>query len=90
VRIQIAIALITFMLLRLAHQANRLGLSPLAFVRLIRANLMHRRSIAELLDSRPPLRPPQQQIVLDFEPAASRAAQHRRACRADLLTEIAA
>jgi len=90
VRIQIAIALITFMLLRLAHQANRLGLSPLAFVRLIRANLMHRRSIAELLDSRPPLRPPQQQIVLDFEPAASRAAQHRRACRADLLTELAA
>ena len=88
VRIQIAIALIAFMLLRLAHEANRLGISLLAFARLIRANLMHRRSITELLQRGPSTRPPQQ-IALDFEPAASRAAQRRRASRAALATEIA-
>jgi hypothetical protein len=49
VRIQIAVALIAFLLLRLAQDANRIVKSPLAFARLIRANLMHRRSIAELL-----------------------------------------
>lgn len=90
VRIQIAIALIAFMLLRLAHEANRIGVSPLAFARLIRANLMHRRSIAELLQRRPQTRPPLQQIALDFEPSASRAVQRRRASRAPLFTEIAA
>src|SRR4029077_3580798 len=49
VRIQIAVALIAFLLLRLAHDANKIIQSPLAFARLIQANLMHRRPIAELL-----------------------------------------
>ena len=53
VRIQIAVALIAFLLLRLAHDANKIVKSPLAFARLIRANLMHRRSIAELLQPPP-------------------------------------
>src|SRR5437899_2250196 len=54
VRIQITVALIAFVLLRLAHDANTIVKSPLAFARLIRANLMHRRSIAELLEIRSP------------------------------------
>ena len=50
VRIQIAVALIAFLLLRLAQAANRIVNSPLAFARLIRANLMHRRRIDRLLE----------------------------------------
>ena len=81
VRIQIVVALIAFLLLRLAHDANRIVNSPLAFARLIRANLMHRRPIAELLtlprrDSGPP------QAMFDFRPAATPAAQRRPARRA--------
>jgi len=53
VPIQIIVALITFLLLRLAQAANNLVASPLAFARLIRANLMHRRRIDRLLDPDP-------------------------------------
>jgi hypothetical protein len=49
VRIQIAVALIAFLLLRLAQAAQKTIQSPLIFARLIRANLMHRRSIDNLL-----------------------------------------
>jgi len=57
VRIQITIALIAFLLLRLAHDAHKIVASPLAFARLIRTNLMMRRQIAELLQSQsPPIR----------------------------------
>ena len=61
VRIQIAAALIAFLLLRLAQAAQRTVHSPLAFVRLVRANLMHRRRIDRLLqtDPPPPLNPNQ-------------------------------
>ncbi len=52
-RIQIAVALIAFLLLRLAPAAHRIVDSPLAFVRLIRANLMHRRRIDRLLGPEP-------------------------------------
>src|SRR5512132_2618184 len=41
VRIQIAVALIAFLLLRTAQAAQKLVESPLAFARLVRANLMH-------------------------------------------------
>jgi len=54
VRIQIAVALIAFLLLRIAQAAVKTTLSPLAFARLIRANLMHRRRIDRLLCSDPP------------------------------------
>src|SRR5208337_19758 len=54
VRIQITSALIAFMLLRLAHEANKIVESPLAFIRLIRANLMQRRTIRDLLQPTPP------------------------------------
>jgi IS4 transposase len=49
VRIQVIVALMTFLLLRLAHETNRIVSSPLAFARLIRANLMHRRPLQHLL-----------------------------------------
>lgn len=51
VRIQIAIALIAFLLLRLAQATQKTVKSPLAFVRLVRANLMHRRRLDSLLKS---------------------------------------
>ena len=62
VRIQIAVALIAFLLLRLAHDANKIVQSPLAFARLIQANLMHRRPIADLLRRSSPPKPEPQQI----------------------------
>lgn len=49
VRIQIAVALIAFLLLRLAQAAQKHIQSPILFARLIRANLMHRRPIDQLL-----------------------------------------
>ena len=60
VRIQIAVALIAFLLLRLAQAAQKAVRSPLAFVRLIRANLMHRRSLDNLLEPPPALQDPRQ------------------------------
>src|SRR6516164_6820298 len=61
VRIQIAVALIAFLLLRLAQAAQQAIDSPLVFARLIRANLMHRRRLDRLLETEPPpdLNPPQ-------------------------------
>ena len=89
VRIQIAVALIAFLLLRLAHDANRIVKSPLAFARLIRTNLMHRRPIAELLQATPP--PPKpQQAMFNFGAATTRAAQRRRSARACVAIEKAA
>lgn len=49
VRIQITVALITFLLLRLAHSTQRTVPGLLAFARLVRANLMHRRPLENLL-----------------------------------------
>lgn len=49
VRIQIAVALITYLLLRLAQADQKTIKSPLAFARLVRANLMHRKRIDRLL-----------------------------------------
>jgi hypothetical protein len=89
VRIQIAIALIAFVLLRLAHDANKIVKSPLAFARLIRANLMHRRPIAELLQTQPPPRLDTRQAVFDFGIAVTRAAHRRRARRAHAFAEAA-
>ncbi len=54
VRIQIAIALIAFLILRVAQLAQKTVHSPLEFARLVRTNLMHRRSTNHLLE---PLQP---------------------------------
>ena len=54
VRIQIAVALIAFVLLRLAQAGQKAVAGPLAFARLVRLNLMHRRPLDRLLDPEPP------------------------------------
>jgi Transposase DDE domain/Domain of unknown function (DUF4372) len=54
VRIQIAVALIAFLLLRMAHALQSNVTSLITFTRLVRANLMHRRPIDRLL-APPPL-----------------------------------
>ena len=48
VRIQIAVALIAFVLLRLAHMAQSVIDSPTRFARLVQANILHRRPIDRL------------------------------------------
>lgn len=65
VRIQIAVALIAYLLLRMAHAAQRAVTSLLTFTRLVRANLMHLRSIHDLTAQGPPrIRPPTRQLEL--------------------------
>ena len=66
VRIQVAVALIAYLLLRLAQAAQSVVQSPLAFARLVRVNLMHRKPIDQLLTplSRPP--PNHTQIPLEL------------------------
>jgi len=65
VRVQIAIALIAFLLLRLAQAAQKAIPSPIVFSRLIRANLMHRRPIDRLLEP-PPIFQDQRQMSLSI------------------------
>lgn len=66
VRIQVFVALIAYMLLRQAQAAQTAVRQPLAFARLIRINLMHRRPINALKS--PPERPPANpsQMILDL------------------------
>lgn len=66
VRIQIAVALIAFLLLRLAQATQNIVSGPLAFARLVRINLMHRRPIDRLLDTPPPIIKDQRQISLEL------------------------
>lgn len=54
VRIQIAVALIAFLLLRLAQATQSIVTSPLQFARLVRSNLMLKRQIDHLLRGQPP------------------------------------
>jgi IS4 transposase len=65
VRIQIAVALIAFLLLRMAQALQTAVPSPIVFARLIRANLMHRRSIDNLLGP-PPIPKDQKQMSLSL------------------------
>jgi hypothetical protein len=69
VRIQIAVALIAYLLLRMAQDAAKIIDSPLAFARLVRANIMHRRAVDQLLE--PPPDPPAdpRQLTLNLVPA---------------------
>jgi hypothetical protein len=90
VRIQIVVALIAFVLLRLAHDATQITSSPLTFARLIRTSLMDRRAITDLLKSSPGCEQQARQTKFDFGPAATRAAQRRRAARACAAMEMAA
>jgi IS4 transposase len=54
VRIQIAVALIAFLVLRMAQAAQKAVRRPIEFARLARTNLMHRRPLGQLLE---PLQP---------------------------------
>ncbi len=65
VRIQIAVALIAYLLLQLAKAAQNNVKSPIAFARLVRANLMHRKRLDRLL--KPETRPPQNQNQLNLQ-----------------------
>jgi transposase len=66
VRIQIAVALIAFLLLRLIQAAQSAIDSPLHFARLIRSNLMHRRPIERLLQPEPEPRLDLNQLALQW------------------------
>jgi IS4 transposase len=66
VRIQIAIALIAFLVLRIAQLAQKAVRSPLEFARLVRTNLMHRRPINHLLEPRQTVPINQNQLKLDL------------------------
>jgi hypothetical protein len=66
VRIQIACALIAYLLLRLVQHACKITLSPLAFARLVRANIMHLRSVDQLLKPPPNRSLDPRQLTLDL------------------------
>jgi hypothetical protein len=66
VRIQIAVALIAYLLLRLAQDAAKIVQSPLAFTRLVRANLMHKRALDQLLEPPPTLKRDPRQFELNW------------------------
>ncbi|MDR3509228.1 MAG: IS4 family transposase [Caulobacteraceae bacterium] len=67
VRIQIAVALIAYLLLKLSKDAVKITDSLLTFARLVRANLLHRRNLDELLKPPPtPVTDPRQ-LCLDWE-----------------------
>jgi hypothetical protein len=66
VRIQIAVALIAFLLLRAAHALQNSVNSLLTFSRLIAQNLMHRRSIHHLLEPPPPIIKDLRQLSLNL------------------------
>jgi hypothetical protein len=65
VRIQVAVALIAF-LLRLAQATQSAVQTPLAFARLVRANLMHRRRIDRLLNLAPDPQSDAAQLALQW------------------------
>jgi hypothetical protein len=64
VRIQVAVALIAYLLLRLAKDAVKVVASPLAFARLIRANVMHQRPLDQLLKPPPSPKEDPRQLTL--------------------------
>jgi hypothetical protein len=65
VRIQIMAALIAYILLRMAQATQTAIASPLAFARIVRVNLMHRRPVHALLaPPRPPSATPQLALQL--------------------------
>lgn len=66
VRIQIAVALIAYLLLSLARQACTAIKSPLLFARLVRHNIMHRRALDHLQTPHPPPQINTNQLALEF------------------------
>ena len=54
VRIQLTVALIAYLLLRIAQAAQRAIDSPLTFARIVRSNLMHFKTLHDLAVPEPP------------------------------------
>jgi hypothetical protein len=73
VRIQIAVALIAFVLLRLAQASQTIIESPLTFARLVRSNLTQRRRIDQLLSPSPQ---PQRQTSRQQQASARTNVRH--------------
>jgi hypothetical protein len=68
VRIQVFVALIAYLLLRAAQATQKTVKQPLAFARLVRLNIMHRRSI-DTLKTPPPPKYDDRQMTLNLSPA---------------------
>lgn len=66
VRIQIAVALIAFLILRQLHKMTKVKHGFLEFVRLVRTNLMHRKDVARLRHIQPPPPIDTRQLVLNW------------------------
>ena len=66
VRIQIAVALITFVLLHILQKMTKSKHGFLELVRLVRANLMHRKDMTRLRQPQSPTPPDSRQLVLDW------------------------
>ena len=66
VRIQIAVALIAFLVLHLLHKITQVKHGLLEFVRLVRANIMHRKDITRLRENLPPPPIDSRQLALDW------------------------
>ncbi len=64
--IQVAVALIAFLLLRLVQGDLNNAKSPLAFARLVRANLMHRKRLDRLLEPEAPTPANPNQMLLQW------------------------
>ena len=67
VRIQIAAALIAFLLLHLLRKMTKVQHSFLDLVRLVRANLMHRKDLTRLRQIQTPLPIDQRQLSLNWQ-----------------------
>ena len=65
-RIQLFVALIAYLVLRAAHAAQSAVERPLAFVRLVRLNIMHRRPLDRLLKPPTPPQPNRNQLAFDL------------------------
>jgi DDE family transposase/uncharacterized protein DUF4372 len=66
VRIQIAVALIAFLILHLLHKMTQVKHGFLEFVRLVRANIMHRKDVTRLRENLPPPPIDSRQLTLDW------------------------
>jgi hypothetical protein len=66
VRIQIAVALIAYLLLQMLHEITKGRHGFLELVRLVRANLMHRKDITQLHQSTPPTPLDSRQLSLNW------------------------
>ncbi|MBI5119628.1 MAG: IS4 family transposase, partial [Rhodospirillales bacterium] len=67
VRIQIAAALIAFLLLHLLRKMTKVQHGFLELVRLVRANLMHRKDLTRLRQIQPPPPIDQRQLSLNWQ-----------------------